>query len=88
MIPVVNLYYLRVNDLVLKKPKTSDFIRKGLISQECILYPIEDYFFNLACWKRNKSCQIGVKTTKENKCTVGYRRDQQKEQGKIVGKIH
>lgn len=88
VIPVVNLYYLRVNELVYEKTKTSDFIRKGLISWGCILYPMQDYFFNLACWKRNKSCQLGVKITKENRCTVAYRRDQQREQGKILGKIH
>lgn len=45
------------------------------------------YFFNLACWKRNKSCQLAVKITKENRCTVAYRRDQQRERaGKNTGK--
>lgn len=88
MILVVNLYYLRVNDLVYEKNKTSDFIRKGLISWECILYSMQDYVFYLACWKRNKACQLGVKITKENRCTVAYRRIQHREQGKILGKRH
>ena len=41
---------------------------------------MEDYLFifYLVYWKRNKSYQLAVKITKENRCTVTYNRDQQK----------
>lgn len=70
----------------MKKNKTTDFIKRGMVSWECILYTTQDYlFFNFECWKGKKSCQLAVKITKKNRCTVAYRRDQQ--QGKILGKI-
>lgn len=70
----------------IQKTKTSDFIRKGLISWEYFLYPMQNYF--LTWHVGRESCRLGVKITKENRCTVAYRRNQQSEQGKILGKIH